>query len=298
MYRGRPAAARRAHVEPHPRRPRRVEAPLPLPLGGASRLRTRGGDRQAPRARRRRHPRPPGGRCGRGDARTQPLQAARRRRDDRLGDGARPARCDRARRDDGRQHARCGRSSTARTAKRVEQHGIADLVKQGSSRPSRRASPTGRAPTTGAATVRERPGRHRRGVQPDPARRSACGCRRVPPTPSPRRSCAVGLDARDGVYWAGRATLVRRPEDIEPFDRAFAVFFEGRSGGADRRTNRTDPRHDRRRHRRRRRRRTTTTDGPERTTTRRSSCASPPPRSCGTRTSPPTPTTNCSWRRR
>ena len=44
---------------------------------------------------------------------------------------------------------------------------------------------------------------------------------------------AVGLEARDGVYWAGRATLVRRPEDIEPYDRAFAVFFEGRSGGAD-----------------------------------------------------------------
>ena len=44
---------------------------------------------------------------------------------------------------------------------------------------------------------------------------------------------AVGLEARDGVYWAGRATLVRRPEDIEPYDRAFAVFFEGRSGGSD-----------------------------------------------------------------
>jgi len=44
--------------------------------------------------------------------------------------------------------------------------------------------------------------------------------------------CAVGLDTRDGVYWAGRATLVRRPEDIEPFDRAFAVFFEGRTGVA------------------------------------------------------------------
>jgi uncharacterized protein with von Willebrand factor type A (vWA) domain len=42
--------------------------------------------------------------------------------------------------------------------------------------------------------------------------------------------CAVGLEDRDAVYWAGRATLVRRPEDIEPFDRAFAVFFEGRSG--------------------------------------------------------------------
>jgi uncharacterized protein len=43
----------------------------------------------------------------------------------------------------------------------------------------------------------------------------------------------VGLEQRDGVYWAGRATLVRRPEDIEPYDRAFAVFFEGRSGQAD-----------------------------------------------------------------
>ena len=43
----------------------------------------------------------------------------------------------------------------------------------------------------------------------------------------------VGLEQRDGVYWAGRATLVRRPEDIEPYDRAFAVFFEGRSGEAD-----------------------------------------------------------------
>ena len=28
------------------------------------------------------------------------------------------------------------------------------------------------------------------------------------------------------VYWAARATLVRRPEDIEPYDRAFGVFLE------------------------------------------------------------------------
>ncbi len=38
--------------------------------------------------------------------------------------------------------------------------------------------------------------------------------------------CAVGLDERSGVYWSGRATLARRPEDIEIYDRAFAVFFE------------------------------------------------------------------------
>ena len=38
----------------------------------------------------------------------------------------------------------------------------------------------------------------------------------------------TGLDDRDQVYWAGRATLVRRPEDHEIFDRAFAVFFDHR----------------------------------------------------------------------
>jgi len=38
----------------------------------------------------------------------------------------------------------------------------------------------------------------------------------------------VGLGERDGVYWSARATLVRRPEDVEPFDRAFAVFFDHR----------------------------------------------------------------------
>jgi len=45
--------------------------------------------------------------------------------------------------------------------------------------------------------------------------------------------CAVGLDDRDAVYWAGRATLARRPEDIGVFDRAFAVFFEGRRSDGD-----------------------------------------------------------------
>ena len=38
----------------------------------------------------------------------------------------------------------------------------------------------------------------------------------------------LGLDDRAGVYWAARATLVRRPEDIAAFDRAFAVFWEHR----------------------------------------------------------------------
>ena len=46
--------------------------------------------------------------------------------------------------------------------------------------------------------------------------------------------CATGLGGRDTTYWVGRSTLVRRMEDIALYDRAFAVFFEGRrSSGAD-----------------------------------------------------------------
>jgi uncharacterized protein with von Willebrand factor type A (vWA) domain len=46
--------------------------------------------------------------------------------------------------------------------------------------------------------------------------------------------CATGLGERTTTYWAGRATLVRRAEDIALYDRAFAVFFEDRrSDGSD-----------------------------------------------------------------
>jgi uncharacterized protein with von Willebrand factor type A (vWA) domain len=38
----------------------------------------------------------------------------------------------------------------------------------------------------------------------------------------------VGLDDRDRVYWAGRATLVSRHEDIETYDAAFEAFWLGR----------------------------------------------------------------------
>jgi uncharacterized protein with von Willebrand factor type A (vWA) domain len=37
---------------------------------------------------------------------------------------------------------------------------------------------------------------------------------------------AVGLAEREPVYWAGRATLVHRPEDVAVYDRAFAVFWD------------------------------------------------------------------------
>jgi uncharacterized protein len=38
---------------------------------------------------------------------------------------------------------------------------------------------------------------------------------------------AVGVERPDRVYWAGRATLVRRPEDTAAYDRAFVAFFGG-----------------------------------------------------------------------
>ena len=37
---------------------------------------------------------------------------------------------------------------------------------------------------------------------------------------------AVGLDERAPVYWAGRSTLVRRPEDVPAYDAAFAAYWE------------------------------------------------------------------------
>ena len=42
----------------------------------------------------------------------------------------------------------------------------------------------------------------------------------------------LGATERDDVYWAGRATLVHRSEDIPLYDRAFAVFWERRHSDA------------------------------------------------------------------
>jgi len=36
----------------------------------------------------------------------------------------------------------------------------------------------------------------------------------------------VGLSRREHVYWAGRATLVNRPEEAEAFDHAFEAFWD------------------------------------------------------------------------
>ena len=42
---------------------------------------------------------------------------------------------------------------------------------------------------------------------------------------------AVGLGNGDDVYWAGRATLVTRPEDIAMFDAMFLAYFHRNSTG-------------------------------------------------------------------
>ncbi len=38
----------------------------------------------------------------------------------------------------------------------------------------------------------------------------------------------VGVEERAAVYWAGRATLVHRPEDLNLYDRVFAAYWEQR----------------------------------------------------------------------
>ena len=38
----------------------------------------------------------------------------------------------------------------------------------------------------------------------------------------------VGLDRADRVYWAGRATLIRRPDDVRVYDRVFASYWRDR----------------------------------------------------------------------
>lgn len=43
----------------------------------------------------------------------------------------------------------------------------------------------------------------------------------------------VGVTEREAVYWAGRGSLVRRPEDLDLYDKAFRAFWEGDHRGLD-----------------------------------------------------------------
>ncbi|MFP5336553.1 MAG: vWA domain-containing protein [Actinomycetes bacterium] len=45
----------------------------------------------------------------------------------------------------------------------------------------------------------------------------------------------VGADSREGVYWAGRATLCSEPDHLASYDAVFGAWFAGRFGSAGRR---------------------------------------------------------------
>jgi uncharacterized protein with von Willebrand factor type A (vWA) domain len=44
---------------------------------------------------------------------------------------------------------------------------------------------------------------------------------------------ALGIDRRDRVYWAGRAVLIHRHEDVATYDRIFDSFWWGRTSSSD-----------------------------------------------------------------
>jgi len=97
------------------------------------------------------------------------------------------------------------------------------------------------APGTPSAGARPLEGPRRRGTEPtslgDPARIAVAFARvlraaglYVPggaPASYAEALAAVGLGSEQDVYWAGRATLVRRPEDVEVYDTAFRAFYGG-----------------------------------------------------------------------
>lgn len=45
-----------------------------------------------------------------------------------------------------------------------------------------------------------------------------------------RAAAEVGLGSREGVYWAGRATMCGSPEDLSRYDRGYAAWFGGERG--------------------------------------------------------------------
>ena len=111
---------------------------------------------------------------------------------------------------------------------RVRAAGVGELVR--ARRPAGRLRRLGRrlrATSAGPDTGR---GPHGRRLRPAAARRRPVDV----PTRDRRPLFAEALGAarastdRAPVYWAGRATLVRRPEDIPVYDRVFAAFWQDR----------------------------------------------------------------------
>ena len=83
---GRASAHCRHHVQPHPRNPRRAQAPLSLSLGRLPERGARAGDRARQGAGHQQEIVGAGGRLRAGAAQAGPVQVAGRRRDARLGD--------------------------------------------------------------------------------------------------------------------------------------------------------------------------------------------------------------------
>ena len=175
----------------------------------------------------------PRGRCRRWPARWRPrsrqlrehraLQAARGGRDDRLGRGP------------GRPRARPSSTSATVDAHPRHRPQVPGGPGAGARRRPRRPG-RGRAPRrmTAGARAAGRPGPTQTADRPDRWPSRSPGCCAAPAWPcrsasvdhsSPRPWRWSASTDRTGVYWAGRATLVRRPEDIATYDRVFAVVL-------------------------------------------------------------------------
>ncbi len=184
-----------------------LEAPLPLPLDRPSGLRAGARHPAGPRPRGQRGARPTDRRGRRRAARPGPVQAARGRRDHRLGAGRRRARRRHARRGDGRRHARHRREVPGRSA--------------AGPRPRRRRARRGRRPrwlTTRTVSSSRSPAWRDASAWTSPSGATVT---------LGKAWAAVGLGSRDACYWAGRVVLLRRPEDAALYDQAFDAFWDG-----------------------------------------------------------------------
>ena len=189
------AADRRDHVEPHTRRARRAQAPLPLPLGRPSGLRARGRDRPAARAGRVR------ALARQVAAAVEPIRGLGLYKPPGVAEtidwAMALAVLGRRRSTSASVRATLGTVLKYREdAERVQTHGIGDLVRA-------------------AALARDIDAGHRRrralSRSASPVLRGAGLDVPVGTVVTYRGAlAAVGIDGRSGVYWAGRTTLVRR----------------------------------------------------------------------------------------
>ena len=274
--------ARRAHQQPHPRRPRRPQAAVPVPLGRTPDVRARSGDRPPPSAGGVQRPRPPGRRRRRRPAGAQPVQAAGCRRDDRLGRRPRPPRCQRARRavrgDHPRRRAQVPRGPRTGRPARLRRH------RQAGGRP---VSPAGH----------ERCGARRRRrnsacASPTCCAGSASTHRSAPWSRSPKRSVPSASVAATTCTGPGGRRSCGAPRTSMP-TTGRSPPSSSRSFGRRRRGSAEPAGHARPRLRRRRRAARPASDH---RIARPSSCATASPRCCATVTSPTTRPTSSSRR--